>query len=82
MKFFIIFGIIKWIDMFVPRFVASNPLSALYYPFSLYPLMKESFFTNNHNGRNFGGDGEIAIVDDDGNTIEIINEDEVESGGF
>ena len=28
MKFFIIFGIIKWIDMFVPRFVASNPLSA------------------------------------------------------
>jgi hypothetical protein len=29
MKFFIIFGIIKWIDMFVPRFVASNPLSAL-----------------------------------------------------
>ena len=33
-------------------------------------------FTNNHNGRNYGGDGEIAIVDDDGNTIEIINEDE------
>ena len=30
-------------------------------------------FTNNHNGRNY---------DDDGNTIEIINEDEVESGGF
>ena len=39
-------------------------------------------FTNNHNGRNYGGDGEISIVDDDGNTIEIINEDEVESGGF
>ena len=39
-------------------------------------------FTNNRNGRNYGGDGEIAIVDDDGNTIEIINEDEVESGGF
>ena len=39
-------------------------------------------FTNNHNGRNYGGDGEIAIVDDDGNTIEIINEDKVESGGF
>jgi hypothetical protein len=31
MKFFIIFGIIKWIDMFVPRFVASNPLSAQFY---------------------------------------------------
>ena len=29
MKFFIIFGIIKWIDMFVPRFVASNPLKGL-----------------------------------------------------
>ena len=38
----------------------------------LYPLTKESFFTNNHNGRNYGGNGEIAIVDDDGNTIEII----------
>ena len=31
MKFFIIFGIIKWIDMFVPRFVASNPLSTRQY---------------------------------------------------
>jgi len=32
-------------------------------------------FTNNHNGRNYGGDGKISIVDDDGNTVEIINED-------
>ena len=48
----------------------------------MYPYYMYQFFTNNHNGRNYGGDGEIAIVDDDGNTIEIINEDEVESGGF
>ena len=42
----------------------------------MYPLTKESVSTNNHNGRNYGGNGEIAIVDDDGNTIENINEDE------
>ena len=40
----------------------------------LYPLTKESVSTNNHNGQNYGGNGLIAIVDDDGNTIEIINE--------
>ena len=51
--------------------------------FSFHYMYNERIcFTNNHNGRNYGGDGEIAIVDDDGNTIEIINEDEVESGGF
>ena len=42
----------------------------------LYPLTKESVSTNNRNGRNYGGNGETAIVDDDGNTIEIINEDD------
>ena len=34
----------------------------------LFPLHvnERIFFTNNHNGRNYGGKGEIAIVDDDG----------------
>ena len=40
----------------------------------LFPLTEESVSTNNHNGQNYGGKGEIAIVDNDGNTIEIINE--------
>ena len=40
----------------------------------LFPLTQESVSTNNHGGGNYGGKGEIAIVDDDGNTIEIINE--------
>ena len=40
----------------------------------MYPYYMYQFFTNNHNGRNYGGKGEI--VDDDGNTIENINEDE------
>jgi hypothetical protein len=40
----------------------------------LFPLTKESVSTNNHGGRNYGGDGEIAIVGSDGNIIEIINE--------
>ena len=44
--------------------------------FPLHMYNERICFTNNHNGRNYGGDGEIAIVDDDGNTIEIINEDE------
>jgi hypothetical protein len=45
----------------------------------LFPLTKESVSTNNHNGQNYGGCGEISIVDDDGNTIEIINEANEES---
>jgi hypothetical protein len=40
----------------------------------LFPLTQESVSTNNHGDGNYGGDGEIAIVDDDGNRIEIINE--------
>jgi hypothetical protein len=40
----------------------------------LFPLTKESVSTNNEGGGNYGGNGLIAIVDDDGNTIEIINE--------
>jgi hypothetical protein len=50
----------------------------------LFPLTQESVSTNNHNGQNCGGDGLIAIVDNDGNTIEIINEvneESEESGG-
>ena len=39
----------------------------------LFPLTKESVSTNNRGGRNYGGDGEIAIVDNDGVVIEIIN---------
>jgi hypothetical protein len=39
----------------------------------LFPLTEESVSTNNRN-ENYGGKGEIAIVDNDGNTIEIINE--------
>ena len=40
----------------------------------LFPLTKQSVSTNNHGGGNYGGNGEIAIVDNDGNIIEIINE--------
>jgi hypothetical protein len=40
----------------------------------LFPLTQESVSTNNHGDGNYGGDGEIAIVDDGGNRIEIINE--------
>jgi hypothetical protein len=40
----------------------------------LFPLTKESVSTNNHSGRNYGGCGEIAIVDGDGAVIKIINE--------
>jgi len=40
----------------------------------LFPLTKESVSTNNRYGPNYGGSGLIAIVDDDGKTIEIINE--------
>ena len=40
----------------------------------LIPLTKESVSTNNHGGGNYGGHGEIAIVDDNSNKIEIINE--------
>jgi hypothetical protein len=39
----------------------------------LFPLTKESVSTNNRGGRNYGGDGEIAIVDNDGVVTEIIN---------
>ena len=45
----------------------------------LFPLTKESVSTNNHGDQNYGGDGLIAIVDDDGNTIHIISADEAES---
>ena len=40
----------------------------------LFPLTKQSVSTNNHGGGNYGGNGEITIVDNDGNIIEIINE--------
>jgi hypothetical protein len=40
----------------------------------LFPLTKESVSTNNNGCENYGGKGEIAIVDNDGNRIEIINE--------
>ena len=40
----------------------------------LYPLTKESVSTNNQGGGHYGGHGEIAIVDDNSNKIEIINE--------
>jgi hypothetical protein len=40
----------------------------------LFPLTKESVSTNNQGGGNYGGHGEIAIVDDNSNKIEIINE--------
>jgi hypothetical protein len=40
----------------------------------LFPLTQESVSTSNAGGGNYGGKGEIAIVDNDGNTIESINE--------
>jgi hypothetical protein len=40
----------------------------------LFPLTQESVSTTNAGGGNYGGKGEIAIVDNDGNTIESINE--------
>jgi len=40
----------------------------------LFPLTKESVSTNNQGGGNYGGGGEIAIVDNDGTIIEIIQE--------
>jgi hypothetical protein len=39
----------------------------------LFPLTKESVSTNNQGGGNYGGDGEIAIVGNDGNIIEQLN---------
>jgi hypothetical protein len=44
----------------------------------LFPLKKKSVSSNNRGGRNYGGDGEIAIVDNDGVMIEIINKVEEE----
>jgi len=45
----------------------------------LFPLTQESVSINHHCGSNYGGNvGEIAIVDDDGNTIEIVSGDEKE----
>ena len=39
----------------------------------LFPLTKESVSTNNLGGGNYGGNGEIAIVGNDGNIIEQLN---------
>jgi hypothetical protein len=51
---------------------ASDPSSIIHL---LFPLTKESVSTNNGGGGNYGGgNGEIAIVDSDGNIIEVINE--------
>ena len=44
----------------------------------LHPLTKEWVSTNNCDGRNYGGFGEIAIVDNNGTKIEIIQEVEEE----
>ena len=39
----------------------------------LFPLTQESVSTNHYGGRNYGGEGEIAIVDDDGYRIEYVD---------
>ena len=51
------------------------------------PLTKESVFINNGGGGNYGGNGTIAIVDNEGTIIEMIQgeateEEEVELGGL
>ena len=57
--------------------MTQRPYTRILINFSFHYMYNERIcFTNNHNGRNYGGNGEIAIVDDDGNTIENINEDE------
>ena len=40
----------------------------------LFPLTKESVSTNNQGGGNYGGEGEIAIVDDAATIVELIQE--------
>jgi len=40
----------------------------------LFPLTKESVSTNNHGGGNYGGNGNIAIVDNDGTVFEVVQE--------
>ena len=47
----------------------------------LSPLTKEDVSTNNNGGGNYGGDGKIAIVDNDGDIIEIIQEATQEESG-
>ena len=48
----------------------------------MFPLTKESIFTNNHNGQNYGGAGEIANVDLDGCARMQIPEDDSETDFF
>ena len=39
-----------------------------------HPLTKESVSVDNYDGQNYGGNGEISIVDNDGTVLERIQE--------